>query len=94
MARHRHTLVDRLWPYPHLCDLLETLMSQTEDLRAAITDLGTDLSEAVTRIETKLADADVDLSAEIDQLRSFGDSLDALGADPEEPPVDPDVPVE
>jgi hypothetical protein len=106
VSRHRHSLVELLFPGPHLCDaichLLEKLMSQTEDLRTAIAELGTDLGEAVTRIEAKLADADVDISAEIAQLHAFGDSLDALAADPAadpaegpvDPPVDPEAPVE
>lgn len=99
--RHRHGLWTLLFPGPHLtllCDRLETLMAQTDDLRTAIADLGTDLNEAVARIEAKLADADVDISAEISQLHAFGDALDALAADPVEPdpevPVDPEAPVE
>jgi hypothetical protein len=100
MSRHRHSLATILFPAVHLCHQLEKLMSQTDDLRSAIADLGTDLTEAVERIETKLAnaDADVDLTAEIDQLRSFGTQLDSLGTDPETPdaPFDPggEAPVE
>src|SRR5687768_13265839 len=91
---HRHTLWTLMFPAAHLCNQMEILMTQNEDLNAAIAQVGTDLGEAVTRIEAKLAEADVDLTDEIAQLRGYSDQLDGLGADPVEEPVDPEEPVE
>lgn len=67
-------------------------MSQIDDLRSAIAQVGTDINEAATRIEERLADADVDLSGDIAQLRSFGEQLDSIAAetvDPGDPGTEP-----
>lgn len=59
-------------------------MGQTEDLRSAVSQLGTDLSEAVSRVEAKidsLGEVDPDLTADIAAIREASTKLDALAAD-------------
>lgn len=93
---HTHTLGQILFPATHLCQRLETLMSQVDDLRNAIAQLGTDLGEATDRIEASLADANVDLTPELEQLRSFSNQLDSLAvtATDETPPEGEEPPPE
>ena len=93
--------VIRDWWFRGALEQQEQMMGQFDDLRTAIGQLGTDLSEAVSRVETKIAalgDPDPDLSADIEALRAASAQLDALAADavaepefPEEPPVDEPV---
>lgn len=97
---HRHSLWTLMFPGAHLCKRLTLLearfMSDIDDLRGAISQVGTDLGEAVTRIEERLANADVDLSTEIGQLRSFSEQLDSIAVDTptEEPPPGEEPPPE
>jgi hypothetical protein len=66
----------------------EDLMSQVSDLRAAIAQMGTDLGEAITRVEAKIAnlgEVDPDLTADIASMREASMKLDALAADPAAP---------
>lgn len=86
---HRYGLWTVLFPGPHLFEQLEKIMTDIDGLNAAIAQLGVDLGEAVARIEAKLAGTDIDLSDEISTLRGFSEQLDALGADPVEPPPEP-----
>ena len=94
-----------LWLFPgtrHVCDRLDhlerTLMTQIDELREAIAQAGVDLGEAVDRVEAKLADTEVDLGPEIEQLRSFGEQLDSIAVEGPgsegEPPVEGEEPVE
>jgi hypothetical protein len=69
-------------------------MAQIDDLRAAIAQVGTDLGEAVSRVEakiTELGEPDPDLTADIANLRSVSSQLDSLVA---EQPDTPDEPTE
>ena len=61
------------------------ILSQVEDLRTAIGQLGTDLGEAIARVEAKLiaaGDPDPDLTADIAAIKEASTRLDALAADP------------
>jgi hypothetical protein len=87
----------------HLDDLQERFMTQIDDLRAAIAQVGTDLGEAIARVDAKvssLGEPDPDLTADIDALKAVSASLDNLVAEspaeppaegPVEPPVEPPV---
>jgi hypothetical protein len=86
---HTHSLWDLVFPGRHICEQLEKIMTQNEDLNEAISQLGVDIGEATDRIEAKLADGNTDLTDEIATLRGFSTSVDALAADAAEPPVDP-----
>lgn len=70
-----------------------TIMATVDDLNAAITQLATDLGDAVTRIEAKInaGSTPADLQPEVDQLKAFSATLDSLAADPVTPPTDPPV---
>jgi outer membrane murein-binding lipoprotein Lpp len=73
------------------------LVSQVDDLRSAVAQLGVDLGEAVARVEAKVAelgDPDPDLTADIAAIRDASARLDALVASPVEPEPDPDTPVD
>ncbi len=74
------------------------LMAQVDDLRAAISQVGVDLGEAVARVQAKieeLGEPDPDLTADIANLQSISTQLDSLvAASVEEPPVDEEPPVE
>jgi hypothetical protein len=88
------TVLDLLFPGPYITKRLNQLerhvMTQLEDLQAAIAQVGVDLGEAATRIEAKLAEGNPDLSDEIATLRGYGETLDSIAADPVEPPPDPE----
>lgn len=71
------------------------LMAQVDDLRSAISQLGTDLSEAIARVETKiseLGEPDPDLTNDIAAIREASAKLDSLAAG--EPPAEVVPPVE
>jgi hypothetical protein len=65
-------------------------MGQTEDLKSAVSQVGVDLGEAVSRVEAAIArggEPDPDLSAEIANLRRFSEQLDSLAAEPAPDPA-------
>lgn len=63
-------------------------MAKIDDLRAAIAQVGTDLSEAIDRVTARLADIggpDVDFTEDINRLNEFSTRLDSIaqtGTDP------------
>lgn len=88
-----------------ILQMKENLMTQTEDLRAAIAELNSDLSAAITRVEDKIAslgEPDPDLSADIQALKDASSALEGLVAaptpdpdptpDPVPDPTDPPTP--
>lgn len=83
------------------------IMAQIDELRSAIAQLGTNLGDAVARVEAKIAslgDPDPDLSADIANLQMMSSQLDDLADDstpdvvpppiddPSEPTPDESVP--
>lgn len=73
----------------HLIRTQRETMSQIEELRSAISQLGTDLLEAVQRVEQKIGELgqpDPDLSADIAAIREMSTRLDSLAADAEQIP--------
>ncbi len=68
-------------------------MGQTEDLKTAVAQLGVDFTEALARVEAKVAELgepDPDLSADIAKLKEISVGLDALVAAPVVPEPEPD----
>ena len=79
-----------------IINYLESIVGQTEDLRAAVAQVGVDLGEAVARVEAKivaLGEPDADLSADIAKLKEFSATLDSIATEAPEtdepPPVEP-----
>lgn len=69
----------------------ERLMAQIDDLRAAIEQVGTNLTAAVTRVEAKITElggVDPDLSGDIARLQEIGGQLEDL-ADSDTPDTVP-----
>lgn len=72
-------------------------MSQTSDLKEAVSQLGVDLGEAISRVEAKIVELglpDPDLSADIAAIKNVSAALDGLVAAPAPAPAPEPAPVE
>lgn len=68
--------------------LRRQIVAQTEDLRAAVAQLGTDVGEAIARVEAKissLGEPDPDLTADIAAIKDASARLDRLAEEPAPP---------